>query len=74
MLNVDSNCMGSISIVNVALKEKSMGAKETKEFYFSVKQQGISKKNWVSLGTNYTFTAKVTHQLIQEFNRTPPHF
>lgn len=31
--------MGSISILNVALKEKSMGAKETKEFYFSVKQQ-----------------------------------
>jgi len=39
LLNVDSNCMGSISIVNVALKEKSMGAKKTKEFYFSVNQQ-----------------------------------
>lgn len=46
LLNVDSNCMGSIGIVNVALKEKSMGAKETKEFYFPVKQQ----ENLIKMG------------------------
>lgn len=39
LLNVDSNCIGPICIANVALEEKSMGAKETKEVYFSVKQQ-----------------------------------
>lgn len=68
------NCMGSISIVNIVLKEKSMGAKETKEFYFSVKTAGISNKNWVSLGTNYTFTAEVAHQLIQEFSTKTTYF
>lgn len=41
LLNVEANCIGSFSIVNVPLKEKSMGAKETKEVYFSGKLLGI---------------------------------
>lgn len=74
LLNVNSNCIASISIVNTALKEKSIGTTiETKEFYFLCKTAGTSNKNWLLLGTNYSFTAQVAHPLIQEFTRTP-HF
>lgn len=73
LLNADSNCIASISIANVPLNEKSTGTIETKEFYFLCKTAGTSNKNWLSLGTNYTFIAQVAHPLIQEFNRTP-HF
>lgn len=73
LLNVDSNFIASMSIVNGVLKEKSTGTIETREFYFLCKTAGTSNKNWLSLGTNYTFIAQAACPLIQEFNRTP-HF
>lgn len=73
LLNVDSNCIASISTVNVVLKDKSMGTTETKEFYFLCKTAGRSNKNWLSLGTSHSFIAQAARPLIQEFNRTP-HF
>lgn len=41
LLNVDADCIDSISIVNVPLKEKSMGVKETKKVYFFGKPLGV---------------------------------